>query len=120
MRSARYAGPGASDHARNAKLLAAMADVPEARRTARFRCAVALAAPGGSIVYAAIRSCEGRIAHMQRGDQGFGYDPLFIVGSGDRTMAELTPDEKNRVSHRGRAARAARRFLENRLTTTPS
>ncbi|MCY3913395.1 MAG: RdgB/HAM1 family non-canonical purine NTP pyrophosphatase [Chloroflexi bacterium] len=120
VRSARYAGPNASDDARNAKLLAALADVPEARRTARFRCAVALAAPDGSIVYTAVRSCEGRIAHAPRGGQGFGYDPLFIVGAGDRTMAELTPDEKNRVSHRGLAARAARCFLEARLATTPS
>ena len=119
VRSARYAGSNASDDARNAKLLAALADVPEARRTARFRCAVALAAPDGSIVYTAVRSCDGRIAHAPRGDQGFGYDPLFIVGTGDRTMAELTPDEKNRVSHRGQAARAARRFVEDRLETTP-
>ncbi|MCY4115087.1 MAG: RdgB/HAM1 family non-canonical purine NTP pyrophosphatase [Chloroflexi bacterium] len=118
LRSARYAGPAASDHARNAKLLAAMADVPDARRTARFRCAVALAAPDGSIAYTAVRSCEGRIAHAPRGDQGFGYDPLFIVGMGDRTMAEMTPDEKNRISHRGQAARAARRFVEGRLATT--
>ena len=120
VRSARYAGPGASDQARNAKLLAALADVPDARRTARFRCAVALAAPDGSIVYTAVRSCEGRIAPAPRGGQGFGYDPLFIVGTGNRTMAELTPDEKNRVSHRGRAARAARRFLEFRLATAAS
>ena len=119
VRSARYAGPGANDQARNAKLLAALADVPDARRTARFRCAVALAAPDGTIVYAAVRSCEGRIAHAPRGDQGFGYDPLFIVGAGNRTMAELTPDEKNRVSHRGQAARAARCFVEARLAATP-
>lgn len=120
VRSARYAGPDASDHARNAKLLAALSDVPDARRTARFQCAVALAAPDGSVVYTAVRSCEGRIAHAPRGGQGFGYDPLFIVGTGDRTMAELTPDEKNRVSHRGKAARAARRFLEDRLAMATS
>ncbi|MCY3784942.1 MAG: RdgB/HAM1 family non-canonical purine NTP pyrophosphatase [Chloroflexi bacterium] len=120
VRSARYAGPGASDEARNDKLLAALADVPDARRTARFRCAVAVAAPDGSIVYTAVRSCEGRIAHAPRGGQGFGYDPLFIVGRGDRTMAELTTDEKNRVSHRGQAARAARRFVESRRAATPS
>ncbi len=120
VRSARYAGPNANDEARNAKLLAALADVPEAQRTARFQCAVAVAAPDGSIVYTAVRSCEGRIAKAPRGGQGFGYDPLFIVGTGDRTMAELTPDEKNRVSHRGRAARAARRYLEYRMATTPN
>ena len=120
VRSARYAGPNASDDTRNRKLLTALADVPETRRTARFRCAVALAAPDGSIVYAAVRSCEGRIAHEPRGEHGFGYDPLFIVGTGDRTMAELTSDEKNRVSHRGQAARAARRFLEHCLARAPS
>ncbi len=120
VRSARYAGPDASDTTRNAKLLSALADVPDARRSARFRCAVALAAPEGSIVYTAVRSCEGRIAQAPRGGQGFGYDPLFIVGTGNRTMAELTLDEKNRVSHRGQAARAARRFLADRLATTTS
>ena len=118
VRSARYAGPKASDQMRNAKLLRALAGVPHERRTARFRCAVALAAPDGSIVYAAVRACEGRIALEPRGDQGFGYDPLFIVGADDRTMAELTGDEKNRVSHRGQAARAARRFLEGHLSGT--
>lgn len=120
VRSARFAGPNASNHTRNAKLLRALAGIPDTRRTARFRCAVALAAPDGSIIYAAVRSCEGRIGQAPRGNQGFGYDPLFIVGSGDRTMAELAPDEKNRVSHRGQAARAARRFLEHRLATSPS
>jgi len=120
VRSARYAGPAASDDMRNRKLLKALAEVPEARRTARFRCAVALAAPDGSIVYTAVRSCEGRIAHEPRGEHGFGYDPLFMVGAGDRTMAELTTDEKNDASHRGQAARAARRFLEHCLAQMPS
>lgn len=120
VRSARYAGPNASDDTRNRKLLKALGDVPKARRKARFRCAVALAAPDGSIVYTAVRGCEGRIAHEPRGEHGFGYDPLFIVGAGDRTMAELTTDEKNGMSHRGQAARAARRFLEHRLAQMPS
>ncbi len=120
VRSARYAGPNATDDMRNRKLLTALADVPKARRTARFRCAVALAAPDGSIVYTALRACEGRIAYETRGAHGFGYDPLFVVGGTDRTMAELTADEKNRVSHRGQAARAARRFLEYRLAAMPS
>ena len=120
VRSARYAGPNATDDTRNRKLLTALAEVPEARRTARFRCAVALAAPDGSIAYTALRACEGRIAYETRGAHGFGYDPLFVVGGGDRTMAELTTDEKNRVSHRGQAARAARRFLEHRLATMPN
>ena len=118
--SARYAGPNASDDTRNRKLLMALAGVPEARRTARFRCAVALAAPGGPMVYTAVRSCEGRIANEPRGEHGFGYDPLFIVGAGDRTMAELSPEAKNDVSHRGQVARAGRQFLERFLTQMPS
>ncbi len=116
--SARFAGPTATDAERNAKLLHVLADVPHTRRTARFRCALAVASPAGSIAYAAIRAVEGRIAPALGGDQGFGYDPLFIIGPGNRTVAELTAAEKDSLSHRGRAARAARRFLERYLAST--
>ncbi len=116
--SARYAGPTATDAERNAKLLAALARVPDCRRTARFRCALAVASPTGRIRYAAVRAVEGQIAPAPIGDQGFGYDPLFIVWPSDRTMAELTAAEKNRVSHRGQAVRAVRRFLERHLAAT--
>jgi XTP/dITP diphosphohydrolase len=67
-------------------------------RTARFRCAIVLLFPDGRRI-AVDGTCEGRIGHAPRGTNGFGYDPLFLVGEGERTMAELTPDEKNAVSH---------------------
>jgi len=102
VRSARYA-PG-SDADRIAKLLAALAAVPDERRTARFVCAMVLAAPGADPI-AREGTCEGRIGRDPRGDRGFGYDPVFVLADG-RTMAELELAEKNRVSHRGRALEA--------------
>jgi len=103
VRSARYAGPGASDVDRYQKLLDALAGVPEDQRTARFRCVVALAWPDGT-VHTAEGRCEGQIGWAPRGEHGFGYDPVFIVdGFGGLTMAELEPEVKNRISHRARA-----------------
>ncbi|MDB4965967.1 MAG: hypothetical protein JWN44_1656 [Myxococcales bacterium] len=102
--SARYAGAGHDDAANNAKLVAALRGVPEERRGARFRCALVFVDPEGARVVAE-GVCEGRIGFAERGAGGFGYDPLFLV-AGDaagRTMAELTAEEKNRVSHRARA-----------------
>ncbi|MFI5289712.1 MAG: XTP/dITP diphosphatase [Polyangia bacterium] len=113
--SARYAGLDHDDGANNAKLLAALVAVFDPDRTARFRCALALAVPGGELVTAE-GSCEGRIARAARGAGGFGYDPLFLVGAGDRTMAELAPEEKNRISHRGQAMRALALVLASRPT----
>jgi len=105
--SARYAGPGASDADRYRKLLAALAGVPPELRTARFRCVIAVAQPDGGIETAEGR-CEGHIGYEPRGEHGFGYDPVFIVdGQEGRTMAELLPEVKNRVSHRARAFAAA-------------
>jgi XTP/dITP diphosphohydrolase len=115
VRSARFAGPGATDAQRNTKLLASIANVPDSQRSARFRCAVAVATPDGSPAYAAVRTIEGAIARKPSGAHGFGFDPVFVVGVCGRTMAELTADAKNQISHRGRAGRAARRFLERRL-----
>ena len=104
--SARYAGPGAGDADRYQKLLNALAGVPDGRRTARFRCVVALAWPDGAIRTAEGR-CEGQIGWAPRGEHGFGYDPVFIVdGLGGQTMAELPPEIKNRISHRARAVQA--------------
>lgn len=105
VHSARYAGPERSDAANNAKLLAELAAVPDERRTARFRCALALALPDGQLLTVE-GTCEGRILREPRGAGGFGYDPLFLVGDTGRTLAEMELDEKNRVSHRGRALRA--------------
>jgi XTP/dITP diphosphohydrolase len=105
--SARYAGPGADDEANNRKLLAELAQVPDERRTARYRCAMVYLRwatdPSPVIAQAA---WEGWIARGPRGTGGFGYDPLFVVAGGERMAAELDAAEKNRVSHRGQALRA--------------
>ncbi len=118
--SARYAGPGASDADRYRKLLDALTGVPWAQRTARFRCTVAIAipdvnVPGTSEVpgtwAGAVRTadgvCEGIIAFGPAGSNGFGYDPVFYLPEHSLTMAQLPPEVKNRISHRGRAAQAA-------------
>jgi XTP/dITP diphosphohydrolase len=84
--------------------------VPDERRTARFRCVIAIAEPGGEVRYAE-GVFEGRIGHEARGENGFGYDPIFVVAGRDMTSAELAPDEKNAISHRGQAARRALEIL---------
>lgn len=110
VRSARYAETGATrderDRANNEKLLRELADVPEAARTARFVCALAVASPDGAIQAEATGSFEGRIARVARGTNGFGYDPLLLLPELGRTSAELSPAEKDLRSHRGAAARA--------------
>ena len=98
--SARYA---ASDEARIERLLTELNQVPDARRTARFVCAMVLAGPNGE-ERVATGACEGRIGHARRGTNGFGYDPVFYLSDG-RSMAELSRDEKSAVSHRGAAFR---------------
>ncbi len=108
--SARYAGPDATDEARWRKLLEELADAPPEKRTARFRCVVAIALPDGR-VFTREGSVEGRIAERPRGSQGFGYDPVFYLPELDATMAELPPEVKNRISHRARAAQAAKEVL---------
>ncbi len=107
--SARYAGPGASDADRYRKLLAELAGVPQARRSAHFECVVALALPGGA-VYTASGRVDGAIASAPRGQQGFGYDPVFVLPDGQH-MAELAPAEKNALSHRARALHALKPTL---------
>jgi XTP/dITP diphosphohydrolase len=120
VRSARYAGPGASDADRYRKLLAELAGVPAGRRSARFRCVVALALPRGT-VHTAEGTCEGQIGLAPRGEFGFGYDPIFIVdGQGGRTMAELEPEVKNRISHRARAIQAMLPDLKRLLSLSGS
>jgi XTP/dITP diphosphohydrolase len=103
--SSRYAGPCATDHENNRRLLLAMKDVPEVERTARFHCYVAFVAEDGSEVLAD-GACEGAIGFEPRGTGGFGYDPLFWpAATPERTMAELALAEKNAISHRGAALR---------------
>jgi len=108
--SARYAGEGTSDEDRVNYLLLRLKDVPWLERTARFRCVIAVALPGGNIEFCN-GECPGIITLEPCGEQGFGYDPIFYLPELDKTMAELSLVEKNRVSHRGRAAREAYRVL---------
>ncbi len=110
VRSARYGGPGLDDAGRCRRLLEALHGVPPEKRTARFRCVVAIVDPAGG-EHLAEGVVEGLIAEAPRGTGGFGYDPVFVYPPLGRTFAELAPDEKARVDHRGQAVRAARRFL---------
>ncbi len=109
--SARYAGEGATDAANNAKLLDELRDVPQERRTARFRCAIVVVDASGNELAAVDGTCEGRIAGELSGEQGFGYDPLFVPDGYAQTLAELGPETKNRISHRAKAAAKLVPFL---------
>ena len=111
--SARYSGADAGDEDRYRKVLGLMEDVPDERRTARFRCAAAYAAPEGETLLAE-GTVEGRIAREPAGSGGFGYDPIFIPDGETRTMAQLTPGEKHSISHRGRAFRALAKLIRGR------
>lgn len=104
VRSARYAGEPKSDQANNALLVERLAGVPDDQRTARFRCAVALA-DGRQVLASAEGTVEGRIIDHPRGANGFGYDPHFLVVSAGMTAAEMPPEQKHAVSHRGQALR---------------
>jgi len=110
VRSARYAGPEATDGQNRRQLLAALKGIPGSGRSARFRCVTAVAWPDGRELHAE-GVCEGTLGTKERGEGGFGYDPLFVPEGRDRTMAELAPQEKDRISHRGRAFRALRDLL---------
>jgi XTP/dITP diphosphohydrolase len=112
IHSARYAGSGASDAANNAKLLGALQAVPLAARRARYRCALVFLGNAEAAPRVAEASWEGFILEAPRGSGGFGYDPYFWLPELDKTAAELSPEEKNRLSHRGRAMRALREMLE--------
>jgi XTP/dITP diphosphohydrolase len=112
-RSARYAGDGASDERNLAMLMRAVAGVPSSGRTARYRCVAAIAWPQDRSL-SAEGVCEGALVPKPRGIRGFGYDPIFVPAGWDRTMAELLPEEKDRISHRGRAFRALEGLLAAR------
>ena len=111
VHSARFAGEEKNDRANNEKLLRLLEGVPADRRGARFKCVVALSLSDGQI-FTAEGSCEGVIGTAPRGEEGFGYDPLFIVPDLGKTFAELDMDTKNSISHRGKAFRLAREIIE--------
>ena len=113
-RSARYGGPGLDDQGRSAHLLEALARTGSPDRSARFVCIAALALPGDGVTLAR-GECRGRILGAARGAGGFGYDPVFQPDGYDVSMAELPPELKNRISHRGRALAALRPALERAL-----
>lgn len=100
--SARYSGPGATDKSNNAKLLDAMEGAPPEKRAAAFMCVMVCCKPGGESIMAQGRF-QGRIAEQPAGQSGFGYDPLFEIPDLGRTAAQLSPEEKNAISHRGKA-----------------
>lgn len=108
--SSRYAGSDHDDAANIRKVLAALEGVPASRRTARFRCVMAIAMPDGG-EYLSEGVCEGRITTAPRGEDGFGYDPVFLIPSLGLTFAELGALVKNRISHRAQAMTNAREIL---------
>ena len=111
--SARYAGEGASDKERVDYLLAKLKGVPREKRTARFRCVIAIATPEGKVELC-FGECQGLITFGPKGEKGFGYDPVFYFPGLEKTMAELPLDVKNKVSHRGVAAREAVEYLRRK------
>ena len=112
--SARFGGPQLSDVARCKAVLKGLVDVPEEARTARFQCVLAVAR-GGRTLATFEGAAEGRILRELRGKNGFGYDPIFLQAESGRTFAEMTPEEKDAVSHRGRALAALARALPHGL-----
>ena len=108
--SARYMGEDTSYHIKNAKLIERLEGVPDEKRTARFVCAIAAAFPDGS-VKTVREAMEGRIGYEESGANGFGYDPIFYLPEYGCTSAELSMEEKNKISHRGKALRAIKDAL---------
>jgi len=101
--SARFSGPGATDEANNAKLIEELTGIPDVRRGAHYVCNIAVADPQGSIRLQLEAVCHGRITVSARGNNGFGYDPFFLIPEYHRTFGELRPVVKRHLSHRGRA-----------------
>jgi XTP/dITP diphosphohydrolase len=115
--SARYAGQPSDDAANNRKLLAAMEGLPDERRAAAFRCALALADPSGTVRLEVEGACRGRLTREPRGTGGFGYDPLFLIPEYHKTFGELSSRVKHQLSHRARAFARLRRALERMIAS---
>ena len=109
--SARYAGKGASTRENNQKLLNEMEGISLSKRGARFKCVMAMVSPDGREAIAE-GSCKGRIGFEEKGRRGFGYDPFFILPKYGKTMAELSLEEKNKISHRGKALRKLKKIIK--------
>ncbi|MBW3622125.1 MAG: XTP/dITP diphosphatase [Armatimonadetes bacterium] len=110
--SSRFAGPDATDEDRNIVLMQRLSGVPDEARACRYRSVVVLALPDGR-EFVREGTCEGRIAREPRGQNGFGYDPIFYLPDRGRTMAELSPEEKNRISHRGKALNGLKELISS-------
>lgn len=106
--SARYSGVHGDDDGNNRKLLAELSGIPTEKRTAHFACAICVSFPDGSEV-TAMGKCEGYIGYEKKGTNGFGYDPLFMIG--DRSLAQMTAEEKDAISHRGNALKELQKIL---------
>ena len=113
--SARYMGEDTSYRIKNANLISRLEGVPVEKRTARFVCAIAAAFPDGETITTR-GTIEGKIGYEERGENGFGYDPIFYLPDMSRTTAELSPEEKNAVSHRGKALVAMKKELSERMS----
>jgi len=109
--SHRFAGENASDKDRSLKVLSELENIPKDKRSARFICEICYIDENGEKHFFS-GSCEGFIGNEERGENGFGYDPIFCVG--DKTLAEMTDDEKNKISHRGNALRLFNKYLKER------
>ncbi len=114
VHSARYAGAHGDDEANIEKLLDALAETPWHERTARFVCCAAYVEPGSDAVHIETGTVEGHISVEPFGDNGFGYDPVFVPENHDCTFAEMDPEDKHAISHRGRAFEKLRNYLEAR------
>ncbi len=115
VRSARFGGEGVSDEERNKKLLSLLENVKSPHRTARFRCCMVLVVPPEFEKYSTEGVCEGTIAEKPKGKHGFGYDPIFYLPQFQKTMAELTKEEKNKISHRGKALMKMKEIIRSVL-----
>lgn len=112
--SARYMGEDTSYDIKNNRILARLEGVPDENRTARFVCAIAAALPDGTVL-TSHGTMEGKIGYEIAGENGFGYDPIFFLPQCGCTSAEISPEQKNELSHRGKALRAMKAQLEDRL-----
>ena len=112
--SARYMGEDTSYHIKNANLIERLEGVPDEKRTARFVCAIAAVLPNGEVLHSE-GTIEGIIGYEEQGENGFGYDPIFYLPQFGCSSAELEPEKKNELSHRGEGLRKMRKVLEEKL-----